>query len=109
LQLVSTKARPVRKLLADAEEKILGIRDDDDEVQIPAHNLVLASCSTFFMSILRTNVHSHPLLYLSGLNSRSLGGYILDYMYHGEVKIVQRHLDSFLDSAQKLKTKGDFL
>ena len=93
---MTTKARPVRKLLADAEEKILAIRDD--EVQIPAHKLVLASSSTFFMSILRTNVHSHALLYLSGLNSRSLG-YILDYMYHGEVKIVQGHLDSFLDSA----------
>ena len=77
----------------------------DDEVQIPAHKLVLASCSTFFKSILKTNEHSHPLLYLSGLNSRSLG-YILDYMYQGEVKIVQGHLDSFLDSAQKLKIKG---
>ena len=76
----------------------------DDEVQIPAHKLVLASCSTFFKSILKTNEHSHPLLYLSGLNSRSLG-YILDYMYQGEVKIVQGHLDSFLDSAQKLKIK----
>ena len=103
---MTTKARPVRKLLADAEEKILAIRDD--EVQIPAHKLVLASSSTFFMSILRTNVHSHALLYLSGLNSRSLG-YILDYMYHGEVKIVQGHLDSFYDSAQKLKINGDFL
>ena len=77
----------------------------DDEVQIPAHKLVLAPCSTFFKSILKTNEHSHPLLYLSGLNSRSLG-YILDYMYQGEVKIVQGHLDSFLDSAQKLKIKG---
>ena len=38
---MTTKARPVRKLLADAEEKILAIRDD--EVQIPAHKLVLAS------------------------------------------------------------------
>ena len=73
--------------------------------QIPAHKLVLASCSTFFKSILKTNEHSHPLLYLSGLNSKSLG-YILDYMYQGEVKIVQGHLDSFLDSAQKLKIKG---
>ena len=80
----------------------------DDEVQIPAHKLVLASCSTFFKSILKTNVHSHPLLYLSGLNSTSLG-YILDYMYYGEVKIVQGHLDSFLDLAQKLNIKGDFL
>ena len=77
----------------------------DDEIQIPAHKLVLSACSGFFKSILKTNVHSHPLLYLSGIDSRNLG-YILDYIYQGEVNLYQSQLDSFLDSAQKLRIEG---
>ena len=77
----------------------------DDEVQIPAHKLVLSACSSFFKSILKTNVHSHPLIYLSGVNAINLG-FILDYIYQGQVNIFQGQLDSFLDSAQKLKIEG---
>ena len=44
----------------------------DDEMQIPAHRLVLSACSEFFKLILRKNSHSHPLLYLSGINSTNL-------------------------------------
>ena len=33
-------------------------------------------------------------------------GFILEYIYHGEVKIYQEQLDSFLESAQKLEIKG---
>ena len=77
----------------------------DDEVQVSAHKVVLSACSSFFKSILKAHLHSHPLIYLSGINSRNLG-FILDYIYQGEVKIYQGHLDSFLGSAQKLKIGG---
>ena len=77
----------------------------DDEVQISAHKLVLSACSTFFRSILTKNVHSNPLLYLSGVSSTNIG-FILDYVYHGEVQIHQEQLDSFLDAAQMLRISG---
>ena len=77
----------------------------DDEIQIPAHKLVLSACSSFFKSILKTNAHSHPLIYLSGVNAVNIG-FILDYIYQGQVNIFQGQLDSFLDSAQKLKIEG---
>ena len=70
-----------------------------------AHKLVLSACSTFFRSILRKNVHSNPLLYLSGVSSTNIG-FILDYVYHGEVQIHQEQLDSFLDAAQMLRISG---
>ena len=54
----------------------------DDEIQIPAHKLVLSACSGFFKSIFKTNAHSHPLLYLSGVTSSNLN-FILDYIYQG--------------------------
>ena len=77
----------------------------DDEVQIPAHRLVLSASSSFFKTILRKNIHSHPLVYLSGVTSANLG-FILDYIYLGEVQIYQEQLDDFLDIAQKLRIEG---
>ena len=77
----------------------------DDEVQLSAHKLVLAASSSFFKSILRKSSHSHPLIYLSGVNSANLE-FILNYIYQGEVQIFQEQLDSFLDVAQKLKVSG---
>ena len=77
----------------------------EDETQIQAHKLVLSACSSFFKSILKKNSHSHPLLYLSGVDSKSLG-FVLDYIYQGEVQIYQDELDRFLDAAQKLKVEG---
>ena len=50
-------------------------------------------------------MHSNPLLYLSGINSVNLG-FILDYMYCGEVKLYQEQLDGFLESAKKLEIEG---
>ena len=77
----------------------------DDEVQIPAHRLVLSASSSFFKTILKKNIHSHPLVYLSGVTSANLG-FILDYIYLGEVQIYQEQLDDFLDIAQKLRIEG---
>ena len=77
----------------------------DDQTQIPAHKLVLSASSNFFKSILKRNSHSHPLLYLSGVDSKSLG-FVLDYIYQGEVQIYQHDLDNFLEIAQKLKIEG---
>ena len=77
----------------------------DDHTQISAHKLVLSASSDFFKSILRKNPHSHPLLYLSGVDATSLG-FVLDYIYQGEVQLFQNQLDNFLDVAQKLKIEG---
>ena len=77
----------------------------DDQVQIKAHKLVISACSNFFKSILRSNPHSHPLIFMNGMSSVNLN-FILDYIYHGEVQIYQEQLDSFLDAAQKLQIAG---
>ena len=77
----------------------------DDKVKFSAHRFLLSSCSNLFKFILKGNIQTNPLLYLSGVNSHSLG-FILDYIYHGEVNIYQNQLDSFLESAQKLEIEG---
>ena len=77
----------------------------DDKVKFSAHKILLSSCSNLFKFILKVNVQANSLLYLSGVNSINLG-FILDYIYHGEVSIYQEQLDSFLESAQKLEIEG---
>ena len=77
----------------------------DDHTQISAHKIVLAASSDFFKSILKQNPHSHPLLYLGGVDSRSLAC-VLDYIYSGEVLIHQNEVDNFLEVAHKLKIRG---
>ena len=72
----------------------------DDKVNFSAHKILLSSCSSIFKFILTSNTNGNPLLFLGGVSSINLG-YILDFIYHGEVNIYQEHLDSFLDSAQK--------
>ena len=70
----------------------------DDHTQISAHKLVLSAFSDFFKFILRKNPRSNPLLHLSGVE-----GFVLDYIYQGEVQIFQNDLDNVLEVAQKLK------
>ena len=77
----------------------------EDKVKFSAHKILLSSCSKTFKFILKENIHANPLLYLGGISSVNLG-FILDYIYYGEVKLFQEQLDDFLESAQKLEIKG---
>ena len=77
----------------------------DDKLKFSAHRILLSSCSNLFKLILKGNTHANPLLYLGGVSSTNLG-FILDYIYHGEVNLYQEQLDSFLESAQKLEIEG---
>ena len=77
----------------------------DDEEQILAHKLLLSACSSFFKSILKKSSNTtHPLIYLSGIDSRNLN-MIVDYIYQGEVQIYQDQLDKFLEVAHRLKVE----
>ena len=77
----------------------------DDQQQVSAHKVVLSASSEYFSNILKSNKHSHPLLCLSGVNSKDLKD-ILDYIYNGEIQIYQENLDSFLNIAERFKLEG---
>merc|ERR1719342_94780 len=77
----------------------------DDQKQMMAHKIILSSCSEYFKNILKTNNHSHPILYLTGISSMELEN-VLDYAYHGEVQIFEDNIHKFLDIAQTLKLDG---
>jgi len=76
-----------------------------DQKKVSAHRLVLSACSDFFKNIFYSNSHSHPMLYLDGVESKEIS-LMLDYIYMGEVKIMQDHLDKFLQVANKFQLEG---
>ena len=77
----------------------------DDEQHISAHKLVLSASSDFFKNIIHKAKHSNPMIFLSGFKSKDLL-LVMDYIYQGEVKILQTDLDQFLTVAQQLKIEG---
>ena len=77
----------------------------EDEIEISAHKVILASNSEYFKKILMKNKNQHPWLCLSGIYSKDLA-YVIDYIYNGEVKVYQDDIDRFLVIAQKLKLDG---
>ena len=77
----------------------------DDQQQISAHKVVLASSSEYFKNILTSNTHSHPMLCLSGVNAGDIKN-MLDFMYNGEIQIFQDDLDQFLEIAQRFHLEG---
>ena len=74
---------------------------------ISAHKLVLSSSSDLFKSILKATQTSnpHPLIYLSGVSAKHLN-FAMNYIYQGEVEVLQEDLGEFLNVAKKLKIEG---
>ena len=77
----------------------------EDNQQVEAHKIVLSTFSPWFMNLLRRNKQSHPIVYMRGINFNELLS-ITDYMYHGEVSILQEDLQVFLSLAEELQVKG---
>ena len=77
----------------------------DDKTQVSAHKVVLAASSDYFKTILKQNKHTHPLLCLEGVSSTEINS-ILNYIYNGEIQIIQENLDRFLKVAQRLQLEG---
>ena len=77
----------------------------EDGKQIKAHKLILASASEFFYNLLKTNKHNHPTIFMRGMKVENLIC-IVDLVYHGEVRIHQENLETFLTIAKELRLKG---
>ena len=74
----------------------------DDQVQIKAHKFVLSACSPTLAKLLLSNPHTHPLLYLRGVNHQELQA-VLRFMYLVEAIINQDRITSFLEIVRDLQ------
>lgn len=77
---------------------------EDDQI-VRGHKMVLASSSDFLKRIFKVTKQAESIIYLTGINQKNLS-FIMDYIYLGEVQIFQEDIDSFLESAQKLRIEG---
>merc|ERR1719454_1461899 len=76
----------------------------DDQIQTPAHKVVLSACSPVLKTLLVNNPHSHPLLYLRGIKQTELQA-ILKFMYFGETQIFEDRINDFVSVAKDLEVK----
>ena len=77
--------------------------EDDQEVE--AHKVVLASCSQFFDKIFKKYKNKQVVLYLKGVSCHQLKS-LMSFMYLGQVSVSQEELSSFLQAAEELQVRG---
>ena len=92
------------RLERDFSDVSLACTDGGGE-QIEAHKLILAASSPFFKQLLRGNKLKQPLILIKGVTQANLVA-IVDFLYHGEVNILQENLESFLELSEELQLKG---
>ena len=76
----------------------------EDQKQILAHKVILASGSSFFKNILSLNLHPKPLIYLKVKFSFLQA--IMRFVYTGQCKVAQEELETFLELAKSLEIAG---
>ena len=76
-----------------------------DDGEISAHKIVLFTGSEFFQKMLPRLKHPNPLIYLKGLKVRDLES-ILNFVYFGEISLLEQDLKGVLNAAKDLKIKG---
>merc|ERR1719318_1815544 len=77
----------------------------DDQTQFPAHKVVLSACSPLFAEILLNHPHSHPLIYMSGVNKQVIQS-IIQLMYLGKAIISQKTKSEFMKVAMDLEIES---
>ena len=77
----------------------------EDGLHFESHKVVLSTASPFFDRLLKGSIHPHPLIYMRGISSVHLDN-ILDFIYHGEVQVVQENINTLLTLSQELSLRG---
>uniref|UniRef100_A0A1B6D500 BTB domain-containing protein n=1 Tax=Clastoptera arizonana TaxID=38151 RepID=A0A1B6D500_9HEMI len=69
------------------------------------HKFVLSACSPYFESLLNLYPTERPIIILKDITYDELKA-MVEYMYKGEVNILQDQLDTFIKSAESLQISG---
>lgn len=77
----------------------------DGGTQIKCHKVVLAACSPYFQNLFTNLPCKHPVVVLKDVKYIEMKA-ILEYMYRGEVMVLQDELSGLLKVAEALKVKG---
>ena len=77
----------------------------EDDKQILAHKVVLASSSCFFRRILMKISHQNPLIYLKGVKFSDLKS-IMKFIYLGESEVNKNEIENFMMTGRDLEIDG---
>ena len=76
----------------------------DDQIPFQAHRFVLSAFSPVLKNILLNNPHSHPLIFLRGVNHEDLYS-ILQFIYLGKALVCHENMRRFAQAAKDLQIK----
>ena len=76
----------------------------DDQIPFPAHRYILSAFSPVLKNILLNNPHSHPLIFLRGVNHQELDS-ILQFIYLGKASVYHGNMRRFAQAAKDLQIK----
>ncbi|XP_053641900.1 longitudinals lacking protein, isoforms H/M/V isoform X4 [Cherax quadricarinatus] len=69
------------------------------------HKFVLSTCSDYFVDIMEKTPCKHPIIVLKDIRHQDLEA-LLNYMYLGEVNVLQNELAGLIKAAECLRIKG---
>lgn len=75
------------------------------ETSVRAHKVVLSACSPFFQRIFSENPCKHPVIVLKDFSGWEVQA-IVDFMYKGEISVIQDQLQSLIKAAESLQVRG---
>ncbi|MCL4158088.1 UNVERIFIED_CONTAM: hypothetical protein GTU68_017282, partial [Idotea baltica] len=71
----------------------------------PVHRFVLTTCSEYFEEIFERTQCKHPFIIVKDVEELQLEA-LLNYMYKGEVNVLQDRLPGLIRAAEALKVRG---
>ncbi|XP_052899051.1 protein bric-a-brac 1-like [Anopheles moucheti] len=73
--------------------------------KIRAHKMLLSACSNYFKDVFKENPSQHPIIIFNNVKFTDLH-LLIEFMYKGEVNVLQESLPSFLQTANILSIRG---
>lgn len=87
------------------EEEFTDVTLCCENKNIKAHKIILSACSTYFRDVFKENPHPHPVIIFKNVKHNDLVS-IIQFMYNGEVSVMQEMLPTFLQTAELLQVNG---
>ncbi|XP_067000729.2 uncharacterized protein [Anabrus simplex] len=72
---------------------------------LKAHKMILSACSPYFQELFRQHHVQHPVVILNGMKYSDIK-LVVEFMYRGEIKVLETELDGLLVTAEALQVKG---
>ncbi|XP_042222006.1 zinc finger and BTB domain-containing protein 7A-like isoform X2 [Homarus americanus] len=103
--LSSMYCQPLEESLVFTQESYCDVTLACEGKFYPVHKLVLSTCSEYFEEIFNRTQCKHPVIVLKDVKHEELEA-LLNYMYLGEVNVLQADLAGLIKAAECLKIKG---